>query len=164
VAYEMAQQLLSQGEEVGLLAIVESMPFVGRSDLTPSLIRRLMHFTMRCPWRRPSLWFEFILGEARSVSRQLTDGVRGRPDPAWKQIFHLQAHYKAKPYSGRITLFLSDEEVSVSKSLREGWARLASGDLEIIIVPGGHYTMVEEPHVRVLAARIKERLPSSRIS
>ena len=36
---------------------------------------------------------------------------------------------------------------------------MAAGELEVIVVPGDHYTMVEEPHVRVLAARIKERLP-----
>jgi amino acid adenylation domain-containing protein len=158
VAYEIAQQLLSQGEEVGLLAIVETMPFVLRSSLTKSIIRRLTSFAARVPWRRPSRWFEFMLGEA-SV-RRLADKVRGRPDPAWKQIFQLQAHYKPKPYVGRITVFLSDEEANVSKSLREGWATLAAGDLEMIVVPGDHYTMVEEPHVRVLAKRIKERLPS----
>jgi thioesterase domain-containing protein len=158
VAYEIAQQLLSQGEEVGLLAIVETMPFVLRSSLTKSIIRRLTSFAARVPWRRPSRWFEFMLGEA-SV-RRLADRVRGRPDPAWKQIFQLQAHYKPKPYVGRITVFLSDEEANVSKSLREGWATLAAGDLEMIVVPGDHYTMVEEPHVRVLAKRIKERLPS----
>ena len=36
---------------------------------------------------------------------------------------------------------------------------MAAGELEVMIVPGDHHTMVEEPHMRVLAARIKERLP-----
>ena len=47
VAYEMAQQLLSQGEEVGLLAIVESMPFTVRWNATRNLIRRSVRFTRR---------------------------------------------------------------------------------------------------------------------
>ena len=159
VAYEMAQQLLSLGEEVGLLAIVESQAFRIHSSSTRSLIRRLTRFTRRFPWRRPSLWFEFTLGKARSVSRRVIDRVRGQPFPAWELISDLQAHYKAKPYSGRITLFLSDEEIGFAKSVREGWARIATGALEVIVVPGDHFTMVKEPHVRVLAARIKERLP-----
>jgi len=157
VAYEMAQQLLSRGEEVGLLAIVESMPFKVHSISIRSLIRRLVRFTRR--WRRQSLWIGFTLGKARSVWRRVINRVRGEPLPAWEQISHLQAHYNAKPYPGRITLFISSEDTDFTKSLRQGWARMAAGQLEIIIVPGDHHTMVEEPHVRVLAARIKERLP-----
>ena len=159
LAYEMAQQLLSQGEEMGLLAIVESLPFKVHSNSKRSLIRRLMRFTRRFPWRRPSRWFEFTLGKATSVLRRVIDRVRGQPIPAWEQISRLQAHYEPKPYSGRITLFLSDEGMSFSKSLREGWAKVAAGELEVILVPGDHFAMVKEPHVRVLAARIKERLP-----
>ena len=159
VAYEIAQQLLSYGEEVGLLAIVESRPF--KVHPNRYLIRPLMRFTRRFPWGRPSLWLEFTLGKVISVSRRTIDRVQGKPLPAWALISQLQAHYKAKPYSGRITLFLSGEEFDYSKSLRKAWARLAAGELEVIIVPGDHHTMINEPHVRVLAARIKERLPSS---
>jgi surfactin family lipopeptide synthetase A len=159
VAYEMAQQLISHGEEVGLLAIVESKAF--KNHRKRYLVRRLMRFTRRFPWRQPSLWLEFTFGKVNSVSRRTIDRVQGKPLPAWALISQLQAHYKAKPYSGRITLFLSAEEIDFSELLRKGWARLAAGELEVIMVPGDHHTMVQEPHVRVLAARIKERLPSS---
>ena len=159
VAYEMAQQLISHGEEVGLLAIVESQPF--KLHRKRYSVRRLMRFTRRFPWRRPSLWLDFTLGKVISVSRRTIDRVQGKPLPAWALISQLHAHYKAKPYSGRITLFLSAEEIEFSELLRKGWARLAAGELKVIMVPGDHHTMAAEPHVRVLAARIKEHLPSS---
>jgi hypothetical protein len=39
-----------------------------------------------------------------------------------------------------------------------GWGRLAGGRIEVIEVPGDHYTLLHEPHVRTLASRLRERL------
>jgi len=150
VAYEMAQQLFSQGEDVDLLAILETRPF------TLGWPRRLMHRIKRFPWRRRSHGLELIR-RLKSVLRDRIAEVEGPPLPPWELIDQLQARYKAKPYSGRITLFVSDEEMDFTKWLRKGWARKAA-ELEVIVVPGNHLTMVNEPHVRVLAAELKERL------
>jgi thioesterase domain-containing protein len=36
-----------------------------------------------------------------------------------------------------------------------GWDRVAAGGVEVIEVPGGHQTIIKEPHVQVLAALLK---------
>ena len=159
--HEIAQQLLSQGEDVDLLAILQSQP--PTLHWTRYWLQRLIH---RIPWRRPSHWLEFTYSRVTSAWRQaITQEFHGQPLPDWELIGQLQAHYRAKPYSGRITLFLADRAESTSiKWVRKGWARMAAAEFEVIVVPGDHFTMVEAPHVHVLAARIKERLSSSSIS
>ena len=160
VVYEIAQQLLSQGEDVSeLLAILESQP--PNLHWTGYWLQRLIH---RIPWRHPSHWLEFTYRRVTSAWRQAITQVHGQPLPDWELIGQLEAHYRAKPYSGRITLFLSDEQINSTKWVRKGWARMAAAEFEVIVVPGDHLTMVEAPHVHVLAARIKERLSSSSIS
>jgi hypothetical protein len=36
---------------------------------------------------------------------------------------------------------------------------MAAGEFEAIVIPGNHLTIVDEPNVRLLAARLNERLP-----
>ncbi len=164
VVYEIAQQLRSHGEDVGLLAVLESEPFIPHRTRywVKDLWRYAMRFTRRFPWRQPSLWLEYTLarfsGRFKELSHEVIARVQGQPFPAWTLIARLQVQYKAKPYSGRITLFASDEEMSFSKWLRMGWARMAAGEFEIIVVPGDHYNMTKEPHARVLGERFKELL------
>jgi amino acid adenylation domain-containing protein len=38
-----------------------------------------------------------------------------------------------------------------------GWGRLAGGQVEVIEVPGDHYTLLQEPHVQTLASLLRER-------
>jgi thioesterase domain-containing protein len=39
-----------------------------------------------------------------------------------------------------------------------GWSQLAEGSLEIEVVTGNHFTMLEEPHVSLLAQKLRVRL------
>jgi len=45
-----------------------------------------------------------------------------------------------------------------------GWGRLAAGGIDVHIVPGNHFTMMREPFVEALAARLRacidETLPA----
>ena len=162
VVYEIAQQLRSKGEDVDLLAIVESQPFI--IPRTRILLRGLVRSIRRAPWRQPSLWREFAFDRSRLASRLFIPQVQKQCLLPWDRIAQLHAHYRPKSYSGRITLFLSHEELAKSEWVRKGWAKRTAAEFEVIVIPGGHLTMVEEPHVGVLATRFKERLPSSSIS
>jgi hypothetical protein len=67
---------------------------------------------------------------------------------------HLRAiaAYRAKPYDGKIVqLMCSDASHRAYEDRRLAWSSLASGGLEVRIIPGDHLTMVEEPHAQVLA-------------
>jgi thioesterase domain-containing protein len=61
-----------------------------------------------------------------------------------------------RPYPGRITLLRPTEvPVDVGPTPPDrGWGRLAD-IVDVSFVPGQHHTMVNEPHVRVLAERLR---------
>jgi thioesterase domain-containing protein len=79
-------------------------------------------------------------------------------------------NYTAQKYPGRITLLLADEE-SASKDLKEaaecgsdptrGWAELSTEPVDIYHVSGNHTTICLEPHVHLLAERLKACLDKS---
>jgi hypothetical protein len=67
---------------------------------------------------------------------------------------HLKAihSYRPQPYDGKVVqLMCSDESHRSYEDRRLAWSSLLSAGLEIRVVPGNHLTMVEEPHVRMLA-------------
>jgi len=39
-----------------------------------------------------------------------------------------------------------------------GWDRLSRGRVEVLEVPGDHYTLLHEPYVQILASLLRERL------
>jgi thioesterase domain-containing protein len=39
-----------------------------------------------------------------------------------------------------------------------GWDQLALGGVEVRLVPGAHYNILEQPHVAALAAQLRECL------
>ena len=63
-------------------------------------------------------------------------------------------NYLAKPYPGRITLFWACERSRIP-DYRAGWSEYAAGGLECRVVAGNHNTMLQEPHVRSVAACLR---------
>ena len=93
--------------------------------------------------------------------RQILRGV-------WARNEQLR-QYEPQVYPGRITLFrgseVDPEFIKAQNALdwREidardptnGWSRFSAEPVEVHEVPGHHYTIVWEPHVRVLAERLR---------
>ncbi|HKV42474.1 MAG TPA: hypothetical protein VJX67_24945, partial [Blastocatellia bacterium] len=79
-----------------------------------------------------------------------------------KREIEAARRYDPEPYPGRITLFQASENprksssVSGSADSREdmGWSALTNHGVDHHLVPGSHFTMLAEPHVRVLANRL----------
>ena len=70
---------------------------------------------------------------------------------------NLQAllNYRPKQYSGKVTMFWSSETPSRSyEDLRLAWSNVARDGFEVHVVPGNHMSMVEPPHVTVLAEKL----------
>jgi phthiocerol/phenolphthiocerol synthesis type-I polyketide synthase D len=66
-------------------------------------------------------------------------------------------NYKPQYFPGSITLFQASI-IDVQPEL--GWDKLAQ-DIETVLVPGDHYSMVDPPHVEILAQLIQESLERS---
>ncbi|MFT3886248.1 MAG: amino acid adenylation domain-containing protein [Flavobacteriales bacterium] len=139
VAYEMARQLMAAGEEV---------PFLGLFDsYAPDDHMRVM--------REDKKWYDEM---KKRVMRMLVRRTfaRGKELSLKLRHFHIIdtydrsiRDYRPKPYSGKITMFKADASRGVEDM---GWARFGHVDVEHI--PGDHYSMIKEPMVRTLVAKL----------
>jgi aspartate racemase len=70
--------------------------------------------------------------------------------------------YRPRMYPGRLTLFRARMQPFLSSHDPEkGWGKLAGGGLDIRVIPGNHLGMLQEPHVRVLAAQLRACLDAT---
>lgn len=187
VAYEIACQLRSQGEEVGLVALFDT----GNPAFCSSLprLRRLKFKTVRKLQRirfRLSELREVAAGEQVKVGNELFHAVRLRisnwlwnagytasrwshrplPESLWdnlKFFTHVGACYEPRPYSGgRIVLFKAvEQKAQFGPDAELGWGKLALGGVQVIEVPGDHMSLLAKPKVLVLAAHLRERMDAA---
>jgi UDP-N-acetylmuramate:L-alanyl-gamma-D-glutamyl-meso-diaminopimelate ligase len=70
------------------------------------------------------------------------------------------ARYAPTAYQGRVTLFrVRGHPVFSSQDPEKGWRPLAHGGVDVVIVPGGHGSLMRTPAVEHLAAEIRARIP-----
>jgi len=72
-------------------------------------------------------------------------------------------NYVPRPYGGCVTLFRSRRQHTVSSHDSEmGWGRLARGGLKVVVIPGDHGDLLDEPFVGVLAPKLQACLDEAR--
>jgi amino acid adenylation domain-containing protein len=169
IAFEMAQQLLKQGEKIDLLVLFDcrgansfqrlplserlSMHFKNLSEKKQDyLVERILD------WQR---WFKdnfkFIFQKFAFQSFQklgLTLPLLLRN--AFIEDLNVQAakNYKPELYPGKLTLLRAKEwlgGVGCEVDEQLGWGNLAGEGVEIYDVPGNHFSIFDEPHVQKLA-------------
>jgi thioesterase domain-containing protein len=94
-------------------------------------------------------------------------GNLGRPLPQMlKDVTEFNSlavrEYVPQVYDGRVTLFWASEDLRTSVDLVEGWRVLAGGGMEVHEVPGSHLDIVKEPHVDVLARKLRRCLDQAK--
>ena len=148
VALEMARRLIEEGEEVGLLALVDTeRPGWTRAFLADS----------RLAWRRGrhmlAVISEILLAKqgppwraALELIRRKT-GTRSAPDAQADStdFYRSKIGYRRlvyghpiKSYPGRITLFVNENQFGIDRHM--GWRRFAKGGVSVKKVPGDHLT------------------------
>ncbi|MCF4969718.1 amino acid adenylation domain-containing protein [Nostoc sp. CMAA1605] len=175
VAYEMARQLVAQGDRVELLAMFDTYsPSLYINN--PSLLRTLYVYLLTL-LRLPSVdrwnyvlakidWFQSMLTGKTSSKFDLWNEHSFTEDAnpynmalieALKQA--TMADYVVKPYSGKVTLFTTKEILRWCQFQPcRGWGAMAKQGIEIHEVPGTHLGMLGEPCVQILAAKLKHCL------
>jgi len=164
VAFEMARQLNEPGAEVALLAILDTYA-PGHRRTLPSMTRTAF---------RMSRWIDFQLQSLRQLRgrqkllylhdrlalRLVEMGVY-RNREREKLIRLSKAHarasraYSPQPYPGTVTLFRAKDQPRVGyRDPRLGWGKLAA-EVEVQVVPGSHTSLIAEPHVRELGAKLR---------
>ncbi|MHC0068640.1 non-ribosomal peptide synthetase [Nostoc sp. UIC 10890] len=187
LAYEIAQQLHTQGQEVQLLAIFDtSAPSMTEFNSDSSETK------LQAVWERSFLHFRRLLSlgfkdQVAYIWKKLHwHLMRGKVNFFYKFYLHyikrsllelrlLEVHkanhqarksYTAEVYPGKLTLFRSDETfVQFGDDPELGWGQVATGGVEIYYVPGTiHTTIMEEPGVKVLAEKLQASLDNTQMN
>jgi thioesterase domain-containing protein len=169
VAFEMARQLEREGRPAALLALLDSR--VRRAERSRRLVSRMpSHVNAllegRARWSRKLRTARQILGNAIWRKLVLWHRAGGWLPRVMQNVTQANRNarrdYVPRPYAGPVTLF---RVVHTPDSRRPDpqleWVPLSLGGLEIHEVPGTHRTMVFEPHVKTLAAKLTECLENA---
>jgi aspartate racemase len=180
VAVEMARMLKKQGQEVAMVALLETVA------MPPSLrnLKYLRHRARCLVKMSPQRWIEYVREKARyrreariankmrfrqADSSRAGDSAGEIIDPRLAKLEHvyntnLKAlnNYKTEYYNGGVTLFnAAEKDPALIPDPHYGWVGLAK-EIEIVEVPGNHDTMLFEPNVSVLARRLNACLEAAR--
>ena len=178
IAFEMACRLAAEGQEVALLALLDTYP-AGYFKLLPgsgSWRQRASRFARKLHshaenLRQLSLPDQFAYGfrklkylpakiKHKTYRRAYKLYQRyGRPLPSvLKNIeeinFAAVKDYEPQTYSGDVTLFLASD-LTADYDLHDGWRELVQGKIETFEIPGNHINMIKAPYVRPLAEKLR---------
>ena len=159
IAIEVAQQLVAEGRQVGLLLVFDQAPPGVKKQRTKK------HRSLAYIVRRTSS--HLVDGTFReTATRYLHEGgfikARRRTRPPAMQANRLLLNgYNARQYDGRVVLVRSTQfSQSPKKKHAETWREIAH-DLTIHVVPGTHNGMWNDPHIRTLANLVQQELEHS---
>jgi thioesterase domain-containing protein/acyl carrier protein len=175
VIYEIAQQLLAEGQEVALLAMLNTnCPVYSFGKRMQCHAGHLIKYGLR----------RYLSAAGNGVKRRLTGRTANEnngaavADPEIQKLLArhsgvdeslvrtvaaiLSAEEQYVParqeYPGKISLFWARDAAPDVDDNRLGWRRMAAGGFDLHVVPGTHTTMREEPYVAELAAKLKSCL------
>jgi len=173
IAYEIAQQLTADGEEVALVAMFDghnhayyTHPLAdGRYS---GRVKYHLANLFRSDLKKGSTYLLDRLDEARrKIERTVwelsaANGKNGNGNQPHNTDFivHPAFHrYEPHPYPGKIMLFQSSDWPEGSYfDFRVGWTDLAQGGVDFHRVPGDHPSMFTEPNVDLVAGELRARL------
>jgi aspartate racemase len=157
IAYEMAQQLVIQGQQVAFLGLFDTL-------IEDSLTFLPLH-------QRFSKLFQVTPSELlRKIKTKIKGKLVKHDNKYLPHVYNpnllriMREAYTPQVYSGRVTLFKAMNHTSVTYAITPpevGWRKFVNGELEIHEVPGSHLGMLEEPNVKILAEKMRACIEKS---
>ncbi len=171
VAFVMSQQLIADGETVALLALLDANNPSGHRVLDIRNLfarhRKIMAELAFVEWPgylltrfagvigRTLKWIGLTLRHA-IVGSYLSAAGNLSSDPQRQ----LEANkltslmYRPTPIDGDAVLFLAEKPAWLQSEIHDEWSALVKGNFDCRYVAGDHYSMLREPHVRLLACEL----------
>jgi phthiocerol/phenolphthiocerol synthesis type-I polyketide synthase E len=175
VAFEMAHQLQSAGQQVALLAMIDTprpavpsdmdaddvdilMLLVGMDDNEVSI--SLEQIRQWEPNEQLTYFLEYGKKTQKLFSETTTEQLNHLLYLFKTDLQAIQYYIPKMPYSGQILFFRAKEqhESITYAHPEEGWFKWSSKKMVVYEVSGNHYTMNYPPHVNVIADQLKEYL------
>jgi amino acid adenylation domain-containing protein len=145
VAFEIAQQLRSQGDEVATVVLLDTSPFTEFEELNEADdVDFIAELLARKNGAILGLPPELDLVQAQRLLHVFRGHILAAND------------YQPQSYSGTVDLFLAEAGIA-SDSLESiaAWQKLAPQGVNVHWIPGDHHTMVTKPNVAILAEKLQ---------
>jgi thioesterase domain-containing protein len=171
VAYEIASRLRAAGEEVALLVLLDT-PAPDTLGFKSRLVAHARTLAGRNEHSDHTLG-ERIAGAARSARTKVVRKLRhtgvSRSEAAehdrWlSKLGERERAYEPPKYPGEVVVLGTEGSIHALHSKALGWDKHVTGAVEPVLVPGGHLTMLEPPHIAVLARELAERVAQAQAS
>jgi amino acid adenylation domain-containing protein len=175
IAFEIAQQLQAQGQEIQLLALVDpttqNLPIADedRGGAAPTMLtkniahlRKLLNLSFKYKllyiWER--LYWNLTIGHLSFFYITYLKYIKRSAnelrllDVYWAN-YPTQYSYIPQQYPGKIVFFKSDDPGGGDKNDCElQWVTIAQKGIDVESVPGSHLSMMDEPNVRILCTKL----------
>ncbi len=150
VAFEVARQLESAGEKVGLLTLIDSFsPRAKRKrSIAQAAAATLRRLRLRLVQERA--YHAILHRSGLSHWRRLRGVGEAQRWAHWS--------YRARRYAGTACLFVANASLDLVHEPTLGWERLVRGGLRLHRLPGGHSSIMKAPLVKQLAAELQGEL------
>ncbi|MEH2072616.1 MAG: amino acid adenylation domain-containing protein [Nostoc sp.] len=179
IAFEMAQQLQKQGQTVGLLVIIDTILSEIRIESTKDDDAKFLLRMAESIKTNNNIDFSIPFEELRVLSLNEQFHLVNQKanfifsDTEVEDFFHyyklFKAHVQAmrnyipQVYSQSITLFRAKEEIIHDFDNPEwstddpllGWGKYYSQPIQVIEVPGDHFSIFVDPHIQELAKHLR---------
>jgi acyl-CoA synthetase (AMP-forming)/AMP-acid ligase II/thioesterase domain-containing protein/acyl carrier protein len=175
VAYVMAQHLRAAGDDVALLALIDTYSQAGERRV--STRDWFAHHRQRVKSLAPGQVPGYLWLRARNVTKTVYMTLRvkcfsntwrffesrGQPLPRILRCpvpanDMIRRSYRARPYDGDAVLFKAERYAWAHADQHDGWHYLIRGCLEIRPISGRHYEIMTQPHVQTLAKELSAAL------
>lgn len=169
VAYEMAQRLQAEGEEIALLGLMDThYPYkpdeVGFGQRIVSWLATHQKRWAELPrgkrrqyirLRLRHIFRLFINKLPRKVNEFRAGGDPEKVISVDRRIRYANTiaseNYTPRPYAGGVTYFLAERSASEPKIVHERWRDLITGPFNVRPISGRHFNLIDEPQVQGLA-------------
>jgi thioesterase domain-containing protein/acyl carrier protein len=179
VAFEMAQQLQAQGQQVSLLALLDTMVPTPENRLgEPDELSLMANFALDMGLSIEHLQVSpdeiLRLNSEQQLAYVLEMATRANVlppdiDPSHvERLYHVfktnvraMLNYEPRPFPGQLTVFKAEETTAERGDAQRGWEDFTLEGVELLDVPGDHFTMVRAPHVKALAEALARCLENA---
>jgi len=172
VAWEMAQQLRKEGENISLLALIDTAPppryreADDRDDEISMLARFAVHMSRLIGKNPQPLAQQFLLltpqDQWKMVQETLTSYGVLAPKTAHAEMtalldiytrnFRAMNNYSLQTSKQAVVYFRASETPERFSKL---WTKWSGGGIQIHSVPGDHFTCLRRPNVRIIAETLQ---------
>ena len=172
IVFEMACQLMEQGEAVGLLALLDSDPNKGKLTHRPprnweslKASFRRVRAEVKAPEFGVLDLFERRVTQLRVGTRTWLAARSRRAERGPDRLRRSEGYlvlamrdYELRSYPGNATLFVAQDEPRSDAEPASPWAGKILGGYETRVIPGTHRTIMTRPQVASLAREMRQRL------